>query len=331
MEQQAAVDEQKSRIEEQVNAEISRWRQGDVLYNLYAVRLVDLGRPLSAATDSLRVSESIPLAAEMTHPPDLVALDTEESLGYAVVSQTCDVVRDVSRQPFVQLCPVIKVPESHAPSVRRSESTLMVWLPEIGENICADLTRTFTAEKSIFIGSDPLHGVTTDEQIRNFAHTVSRRFGRFAFPDDLNDSVSRMRSRLLDKHGKGSDEGYALRQIFQIRASGYPDWNSPHVEVVLHFILHPGILSDAEFPAGLDLSGPVQQPAVAARGINEAIGDDALTKWVAVIRYWVSLCTPVGVIKSITFQISDTESFTLEQMRNTEQLDLEYLSLSMGE
>ncbi|MEV0553838.1 hypothetical protein AB0I27_10305 [Streptomyces sp. NPDC050597] len=328
MERQAAIDGQLSSISEQVNDVITRWRQGDVLRDIRALRLVDLSRPLSSASEELRAAEGVYLATDTSDEPDLAIVETEEPLGYAIISQTCDVIREVSRQPYIQICPVCKVSDALASQARKAESTLAVWLPELGDDICVDLTRAFTAEKSVLIGQEPAHGVISDDQIRRFAMVVSRRFGRFAFPDDLHNSLNRMRSRLLEKHGRDSDEGFALRNIYQIRAEGYPDWSADLVEVILHFILEPGILLDAEDRPDLEFDAVVQAPAAAARGIRDVSGVAALKIWAELIRSWIALCEPVGAIKSIEFQVTDTENFTLEQMRRTEQLDLDHLSLT---
>jgi hypothetical protein len=330
MESQGESDERLLLVRQQVDDEVSRWRQGDVLHNLHALRLVDLSRPLSAGTEAERLAESIPVSTDTSDPAELAVLDTEEPLGYAIISQTCDVVREVDRQSYIQLCPVIEVSDGLASQAHKNESTLVVWLPGIGRNICADLTRPFTAEKSVLIGQNPTHGVSSDDEIRNFAATVARRFGRFAFPDDLNDSLSRLRNRFLDKHKRDSDEGLALRSIYQIRAEGFPRWDASQVEVTLHFILESGLLPDPDERSEVRFDTPIQPPASAARGIGVMSGVRLLQAWVGLIRSWLSLCEPVGMIKSIDFQLTDTHGFSLEQVRSTEVLDLEYLSISSG-
>ncbi|MGW4299989.1 hypothetical protein ACWEHT_09455 [Streptomyces sp. NPDC004646] len=328
MESQPEPDGRLVRVRQQVDAEVLRWRQGDILRNLYVLRLVDLSRPLSPETESEGIAGSIPVTTNVADPAELAILDAEVPLGFAIISQTCDVVREVANQPYIQLCPVIEVSDGLASSARKNESTRVVWLPGAGQNTCADLTRSFTAEKSVLIGHDPIHGVTTDAEIRNFAMTVARRFGRFAFPDDLTESMARMRKRFLDKRNKNSEEGFALRSIYQIRAEGFPSWDASEIEVTLHFILEPGILPDPDGQGDIRFDVPLRSPDIAARGMDGLVGEALVQAWVGLIRSWLSLCEPVGLIKSIDFQLVDTVSFSLEQVRSTEMLDLEYLSIS---
>ncbi|WP_432753356.1 hypothetical protein ACE1OA_24060 [Streptomyces sp. JL2001] len=327
---QEAADDQWARIREQVSDVSTQWRQGDVMKNVSAVRLVDLSRPLTAAAESLRGIEGVPLASVDGQPPELAILDSTEPGGYAIVSQTCDVVRHVSAQPFVQLCPVRTIPAGQIRQIQKYESTQFVWLPQLGEDQAADLTRTFTVEKSILVGQEPIHGVETDEQIRNFAAVVARRFGRFAFPDDLHDSLVRFRSKIVSKHAKESDEGSALRKIHQIRAQALPNWGAESIEVVLHFILEPDVLPEVEaWPEG-DPNLPSVSIVEAARNVANSSGAEGAEAWMALVHAWVSLCEPTGAIKSISAQVTTTELFSMEDMRRTEQLDMDYLSVSAG-
>ncbi|WP_141746561.1 hypothetical protein [Streptomyces sp. LUP30] len=301
-----------------------------MLKNVSAVRLVDLSRPLTPAAEALREAEGVPLATADVQPPELAILDSMEPGGYAVVSQTCDVVRHVSVQPFIQLCPVRSIPADQLRQIQKYESTQFVWLPQLGEDQAADLTRTFTVEKSVLVGQEPIHGVETDEEIRNFAAVVARRFGRFAFPDDLHDSMVRFRSKIVSKHGKGSDEGSALRQIHQIRAEALPNWGAESIEVVLHFILEPTVLPEVEtWPKGSP-NLPSVSIVEAARNVATSSGTDGVKAWMALAHAWVSLCEPTGVIKSISAQVTTTELFSMEDIRRTEQLDMDYLSVSAG-
>lgn len=330
MKDEAAREDPRVLIARSVDSEVLRWRQGDVVDDIYALRLVDLKRPLTPASEALRITEGLQLADSSKENPELAVLDTVEPLGYVIISQTCDVVRSVSDQPHFQACPIVEIPDGLISQVRKSESTRIVWLPALNRNVGADLTRTFSAEKSVLVGQNLRHGVETDEEIRNFAMVVARRFGRFAFPDDLHTSLHAMRTRLISKHKKNSDEGAALRNIHQIRAEALPGWNATSVEIVLHFILEPHVLPEVDDWSTFVPVSSVS-PSQAAMDISSSSGNLAAQKWVELAQAWVSLCRPAGVIKSISAQVSGTSSFTLEQMRNSEQLDLDYLSISTFE
>ncbi|WP_159040143.1 hypothetical protein [Streptomyces sp. XY533] len=328
MESQEAADDQRSRIQEHVSAAAARWRQGDVIQHVSAVRLVDLSRPLSPAAEVLREAEGVPLAVDLNAEPELAILDTAEPMGYAIVSQTCDVVRDVLDQPNIQLCPIRIVPETHVRQVQKSESTQMVWLPQLGVNIAADLTRAFTVEKSTLIGQEPVHGVETASEIRNFSAVVARRFGRFAFPDDLHDSMIRFRPKIVGKHNKNSDEGAALRQVHQIRAEAAPGWDSASIEVTLHFILEPEVLPELDSWPEAGSRPRLASSTEAAQRVATSSGREAAEAWVDLANSWVALCEPQGAIKSFFTKVTSTELFSMEDMRHTEQLDMDYLSAS---
>ncbi|MGW1121785.1 hypothetical protein ACWD5B_32520 [Streptomyces tanashiensis] len=330
MESQEAADGQMALIHQRVSDVSERWRQGDMLQHVSALRLVDLSRPLTPAAESLREVERVPLATDDAEPPELAILDSVEPMGYAVVSQTCDVVRHVSAQPFIQLCPVLRIPADRLRQIQKYESTQLVWLPQLGDDVAADLTRTFTAEKSVLMGQDPIHGVETDEQIRNFAAVVARRFGRFAFPDDLRDSVERLRSKIIGKHARNSDEGAALRQLHQIRAEALPNWSAESIEVILHFILEPTVLPELDSWPECNPNMTSATVAEAARRVAASSGPAGAEAWNLLAQAWGALCEPKGSIKSISTQVTTTEIFKMEDMRRTEQLDMDYLSASVS-
>ncbi len=55
-------------------------------------------------------------------------------------------------------------------------------------NLVADLDLLMTVEKAVLVGVPAktiIRGLRTDEEIRVFAESLSRRFARCAFPDDF--------------------------------------------------------------------------------------------------------------------------------------------------
>ncbi|MFG3051287.1 hypothetical protein ACGFZP_10105 [Kitasatospora sp. NPDC048239] len=326
---QPTPDDQSDLFRQQVDAVVLQWSQGDVLDGLFGLRLVDLQRPLSPGAETLRAMEGVSLSSSLAtdeYTSELAVLDSEDPHGYAVVSQTCDVVRDCGRQPYIQLCPVVEEIGEQGRMARKFESTQLAWLPALGENLFADLTRVFTAEKSVLLNRTPLHGVTTDAEIRCLSAVIARRFGRFAFPDDLHPALGRLSGRIRDKHSKSGDESRALQELYQIRAEALPHWGAESVEVVLHFILNPQIIPEADAWVQVSDALDPRPAAVVAKDLRAAQGSAAVDLWQELLLAWTALCEPHGRIKSFSATLSSTDTFTLEQYRQTEQLDLEYLS-----
>ena len=97
--------------------------------------------------------------------------------------------------------------------------------------LVADLDRAMTVEKSILATWTRTPGFSTDIEARQFAQALARKRARFAFPDDFNDLVKKLQSRIDDKHDRLSDEGRALRALREIRVTGSPSWDDLSVEV----------------------------------------------------------------------------------------------------
>jgi hypothetical protein len=101
----------------------------------------------------------------------------------------------------------------------------------LGSRSFADLDVVETIEKSVLATCDRASGSSTDEQIRRFGRAVGRRHARFAFPDDLTRTLSRLTDRIKSKHGRASVEGRLLEQLEEIRVTASPHWPADRVDV----------------------------------------------------------------------------------------------------
>jgi hypothetical protein len=105
-----------------------------------------------------------------------------------------------------------------------------------------------TVEKSVLAGFSRFQGVRNDTEAREFAQSLSRRFARFAFPEDFVTAVGPIRKRIIEKHGRKTVEGLAYEQIKEIRVVATPARDAHEPAITFLFIRdHDGLVS-----AGLD-------------------------------------------------------------------------------
>lgn len=150
-------------------------------------------------------------------------LITEEAAGLIVITQTCDILKAPEKSPLIQFVRVVKEQPNIVQIVKRGNHGRYVFLPEL-EPQCplADLDVGVYFEKPMLLLMDhqsKIRAVKTDEHISKFSNAVSRKFNRFAFPDDFNASLVSFRD-IIDKNiNKMSDLGALLRSVLEIRVS----------------------------------------------------------------------------------------------------------------
>ncbi len=73
-----------------------------------------------------------------------------------------------------------------------------------------------------------------------FARSLERCFGRFAFPDDFNRSISPLLNKLKDGYGRENAEmGRVARSLAEIRVRPSAAWDTEEVRVRFYLILKP--------------------------------------------------------------------------------------------
>jgi hypothetical protein len=96
-----------------------------------------------------------------------------------------------------------------------------------------------------------VRGLTNDAQVREFAECISRRFSRFAFPDDFAAAVDPLQAYIKAKHNKQSDDGDMLRVIREIRVVATPSWDATSPNIEFLFVLNPGAYSSQKLHEGI--------------------------------------------------------------------------------
>jgi hypothetical protein len=157
------------------------------------------------------------------------------------LSQSCDVA--IPERLDVQVAPVVTLPEAVAADARVGKRPRYAHLPQIGPDTFADLDCITTVSKSQLVASERRAGVISDEEVRRFAAAVARKFGRYAFPDEVAEALEPLRTFLVSKAPKElSPVGQVLRDVAELRIEASNGWQAPPYELVLILVVEPGTL-----------------------------------------------------------------------------------------
>jgi hypothetical protein len=158
--------------------------------------------------------------------------------GCVVISQTCDVVRDSTKIPNVTVCPLVKIDRQRVIDVEKGMAPRYGFLANVPEGFVVDFSRAMSVSKNLLISWKQNRGCTNDDELLEFATSLERFFGRFAFPDAFSDSLRSLRSIVYGKHEKNSALGRALRSIRELRVYPHEDWaNKESVPVTFYLVL----------------------------------------------------------------------------------------------
>ncbi|MEO1406681.1 MAG: hypothetical protein AAFV54_09350 [Pseudomonadota bacterium] len=191
------------------------WQQGD--YALECGRFVFCAVPEDADDDGIRADGG--------------------AVGFAVITQTCDVVRDSSVVPYVTVAALIEVELSRLEQVRKGASPRLATLHDLPDGVVVDLTRVMSVDKSLLNHWDRRIGCPTDNARRKFAWVLERAFGRYAFPDQFVTCLEPFRRHVTKKHGRQRSElGFALNQIEEFRVVVHTQWDDP-IQIPISFFV----------------------------------------------------------------------------------------------
>jgi hypothetical protein len=274
--------------------------------------------------------------------------------GVVLISQTCDIVQ--ANRFTVQVAPLVYLPEQKAAESRDGKRPRYINVPNFGEQAFADLSAVATLDKEELFGIRHEHGISGDTAIRDFGRRVARRFGRFAFPDEVGFWLRPLEGIVQKKHNRDSAEGHALRQVCQLRIECLAGWTAgPPYSLTLCVIPYSGVLpslmvgksEDEEFDIPLSpkvrqwLYGDNMTPKASADKIareiqkSEASPEDTHWLWLALSQTWAQKCTPaardrtpeiMGAVEMIDSDVVSEDAYPLSRYRQSEELDLDHLS-----
>jgi hypothetical protein len=225
----------------------------------------------------------------LSNDSDLVE---SEVMGFAVVTQTCDIVRACKSRPFIEVVPLVTVDERNLHDIQRGRRPQYAFIPALAEKyLVADLDRVMTLEKAVAIQWERILGCSTDGERRAIGLALARKRIRFAFPDDFTQFSRKLQSRLQEKHDKSSDEGDTLRALREIRVRASPSWNDSEIELMFWFIRNE------------------DEPTF--KGIG----------WHDLLKKWLDF-------QSVEGQVITLESLSAKDYVESDPLDFDYLSTS---
>lgn len=223
------------------------------------------------------------------------------------------------------------------------ERTQYVAVPRLGPNFYADLDGITTVAKTALVSCERVAGVESDDEVREFAFSVSRRYGRFAFPDKVVECLDPLKEALKAKARKEqSPLGQAFVSVHSIRVQ-CEDWTRTPHELTLIIILEadvvPSDLDDIGQPPG-DLAAPsnanlktqINKYAtyLAKSGRSQS---QRYFAWHYLADIWARQCEAeahskklTGFVSSVTAELAAVDDFPLSRVLRTESLDLDYLS-----
>jgi hypothetical protein len=279
----AAVGEDDLRYQ-QVDAALQAWRQGDyVLGEQWFIYRFDPALPLTEESAAL-AGEGIDLAEVAVR-------------GFVVVTQTCDIVRKSRDRYFIEVAPIVEVPEHVAHEIERGRRPSYAIIPTLrDQQLVADLDRTMTVERAVVTRWQHRTGCLTEEETRKFSLALARKRRRYAFPDDFTAFARKLTDRLLEKHDRQSDEGGALRALREIRVHASPSWDAEEVKLTFWFIHED---SEVTF---------------------EGMG------WDVLLNAWLQLIPASGRFKTVDGAVVALEDLTAKDYVESDPLDLDYLS-----
>ena len=282
--------------EQEIDEALHVWRQGDVSLDagLEFVHLADLSCPHSPA--SVQVAGGLADDGEAVKAGATSVLD--EVRGLVMLTQTCDVVRGCRNRPFVEVAPLIEVPELWVEEIRRLKRPAFAYVSTTaGERLVADLDRTMTVEKALVAGWTRTPGWENDEELRDFARALARKRSRFAFPDDFVAAAGDLQSHISGRHNRQNDEGAYLRALREIRVRAAPSWDNREVQLSWWFI------KDVD-PAGVQVD------------------------WSTFLDQWLARFDQTGRFRVVSAIACHLENMTARDYLESDRLDLDRLSVA---
>jgi len=195
------------------------WEQGDLL-QLYANSLWWSGLSNSSERELVARSTSFPLAEEWV----------------VVVTQTCDLVQDFDREPFVEVARIIRQPD---PAVRATYQRSPRWF-EIDESLDLVVVNNakFLLDKGYVASHAPRKWPGSQEKLGQFRLWLGRRYARVAFGDSLVEGFISPLSKAIRKiNSRKGDERDRLASLLEELRVEVIDQTSDVVSVVLHCLV----------------------------------------------------------------------------------------------
>jgi hypothetical protein len=300
-------------------ASVQTFQQGDILEDM--TELVVLGADGSAAM-------------------------VEAPLGAVLISQTCDIVQP--SRLTAQVARRVRLTGPPAAEARDGKRPRYAALPACGPDDFVDLEVISTTAKARLAHVSRLKGVISDDEVRRFAGSIARKFGRFPFPDEVTAWLRPLEKVVSSRARKSvSPEGQALRQVTELRVESARGWAATPYDLTLAVVVEHGTLPlfpgddlpDRPETVSTWLRGPgggsARSPSQVAERLSMT-GDPAeqYWLWMALGDAWAACCKPKGThgqdvrdaVRSVIGEVVPADEYPLTRVRRSELLDLDHLS-----
>lgn len=266
----------------------------------------------------------------------------ETEHGAVVVSQSCDA--SLPTRERIQIAPVVRLEDANdAREAAAGKRPQYVAVPRLGSDFFADLDGITTVAKTALLACKRVAGVETDQDVREFAFSVSRRFGRFAYPDEVVECLKPLTKALQSKARKEqSPLGRVLIGVHSFRVH-CEDWAQTPCELTLIVILEPGLVPSDPDDIGEcpnELISQAEEKLTAQINVyaNYLSGAGRSTTeryyaWQYLAEAWAKQCEETaaangltGFVGSVTAELATVDEFPLSRYLDSESLDLDYLS-----
>lgn len=159
--------------------------------------------------------------------------------GFVVISQTCDIVRDRDDEPFVSVCPLLRLDPKDMANFEAGRMPTLGFLPNLPDGLVVDFARTMTITKQLMCSWERQAGCEIDADRLLFARQLTRFFNRFAFPDEFNAALDPFKKSIQSKQfSPDSEYGKAIRSLREFRVYAHGAWDNPSgVDLTIYIII----------------------------------------------------------------------------------------------
>lgn len=162
----------------------------------------------------------------------------DAAYGVVVLSQSCDIIREVEARPYVQVAALVPATIAELQRAVNKEVPSRIHLNcLLDKELLIDLDVIATVHKSVVATWSRTQGCLDDHERRRVAAGFARHRQRFAFPDKFNDLITPVRSWIEKKRNKQSVQGNFVRALHEIRAL-CDDWEAPTELTFLAVVSH---------------------------------------------------------------------------------------------
>ncbi len=248
------------------------------------------------------------------------------------MSQTCDALHG----DVLQVAPVVTLQGGQAALARKGQRPQFVPLAARGEDKFADLGVVGAVDRAVVAASRRVRGVEEEPTTRFFAKAVSRRFGRFPFPDEVSDWCKPLRDVANKKAGKrSSSEGVMFADVDEIRVESVNGWEKPPYSLRFSFIVSPGSLPTTESAVSEELALAVRRQCSGLRASQIAqrlVDEESLPVrgllWHELAEAWLALCVESWQSEPVDYEVEvvAADEYRYVQYQESERLDLDHLT-----